>query len=301
MNQRRGQSTMRINQSIAILQAQSANSSAIDDNIEDAADDVQLCGTSVRSGQDMDIHKIINDCSNAVVASTTASPEYHRHQQQQHGQEKSEQSAVQLLDNAAQLAYTNNEDVGVIVEGVVTGLLDADTNSADYMSDAFGALCLSAMNCNGNSTDNEFGAVAGLVAGVGGGNGGGEEQNLTRLFLDPDENFTGYCMNHVDNITYLNISCEFELEYATPLYGFCIPFLLFVTVTANLLIVIVLSRRSMATPTNSVLMGKWGIRASVGVGADCRPSFRRLRDDKYYPVLDKHVPMLAAPRSMWGT
>lgn len=64
------------------------------------------------------------------------------------------------------------------------------------------------------------------------------------------------CMNHADNISYLNISCEFELEYATPLYGYCIPFLVLVTVTANLLIVCVLSRRNMATPTNSVLMGE---------------------------------------------
>lgn len=268
MNQRQGQSTMRINQSIAILQARNSSLNGVgndDDDNGDDGDDMQLSGTSVRSEQDMDIHKIINDSSNAVVVatSTTTTPQYHPQQQQQQfpqQEEKSWQSAVQLVDNAAQLAYTNNEDVGVIVEGAMTGLLDADTNSADFMGDAFGELCLSAINC-GNSTDNEFGAVAGLVAG----GVGGEDQNLTRLFFDPDENFTGYCMNHVDNLTYLNISCEFELEYATPLYGFCIPFLLFVTVTANLLIVIVLSRRSMATPTNSVLMGKWRARACVGL------------------------------------
>lgn len=65
-----------------------------------------------------------------------------------------------------------------------------------------------------------------------------------------------YCMNRYENITYLNISCEIVLDYGIPLYGYCTPFLLFITMTANLLIVIVLSRRSMATPTNSVLMGK---------------------------------------------
>lgn len=66
-----------------------------------------------------------------------------------------------------------------------------------------------------------------------------------------------YCLNHYDNITYLNVSCEIVLDYGIPLYGYCTPFLLFITMTANLLIVIVLSRRSMATPTNSVLMGKF--------------------------------------------
>lgn len=66
------------------------------------------------------------------------------------------------------------------------------------------------------------------------------------------------CMN-VDfgrNFSYLNVSCEVILEYSVPLYGFCMPFLLFTTVTANSLIVVVLSKRNMATPTNSVLMGK---------------------------------------------
>ena len=41
------------------------------------------------------------------------------------------------------------------------------------------------------------------------------------------------------------------------LYGFLTPVLLLITMTANSLIVIVLSRRNMATPTNSVLMGKF--------------------------------------------
>lgn len=65
-----------------------------------------------------------------------------------------------------------------------------------------------------------------------------------------------YCMNvDQNNMTYLNISCETNLSYSVPLYGYFAPFLLFTTVTANTLIVLVLSKRNMATPTNSVLRG----------------------------------------------
>ncbi|KAJ6645208.1 Sex peptide receptor, partial [Pseudolycoriella hygida] len=63
-----------------------------------------------------------------------------------------------------------------------------------------------------------------------------------------------YCMNMVNNTTYLNVSCETNLSYSVPLYGYFAPFLLFTTVTANTLIVLVLSKRNMATPTNAVLM-----------------------------------------------
>ena len=144
------------------------------------------------------------------------------------------------------MTTSNCADSGLsdIRNGQLGGCL---TDTADYMSDAFGELCL-------GPCSNGTGAAA--VA-------SGGEQNLTQMLLpnmtggglgEPD--FLNMCMNRAGNISYLNISCEFELEYATPLYGFCIPVLLFVTVTANLLIVIVLSRRNMATPTNAVLMGK---------------------------------------------
>ncbi|KAG4076060.1 hypothetical protein HA402_010855 [Bradysia odoriphaga] len=64
-----------------------------------------------------------------------------------------------------------------------------------------------------------------------------------------------YCMNvNMNNMSYLNISCETNLSYSVPLYGYFAPFLLFTTVTANTLIVLVLSKRNMATPTNLVLM-----------------------------------------------
>lgn len=63
------------------------------------------------------------------------------------------------------------------------------------------------------------------------------------------------CMNYNGNITYLNVSCETILNYSVPLYGYCTPFLLMTTVTANTIIVLVLNKRNMATPTNLVLMG----------------------------------------------
>ncbi|KAL7743970.1 hypothetical protein ACLKA6_001205 [Drosophila palustris] len=58
-----------------------------------------------------------------------------------------------------------------------------------------------------------------------------------------------------NNISYWNITCDSPLDYAMPLYGYCMPFLLFMTIISNSLIVLVLSKKSMATPTNFVLMG----------------------------------------------
>lgn len=68
------------------------------------------------------------------------------------------------------------------------------------------------------------------------------------------------CQMIAGNYSYLNVSCDSELQYSVPLYGYCTPFLLLITMTANSLIVIVLSRRNMATPTNSVLMGKFSLQ-----------------------------------------
>ncbi|KAJ1521631.1 hypothetical protein ONE63_003278 [Megalurothrips usitatus] len=53
---------------------------------------------------------------------------------------------------------------------------------------------------------------------------------------------------------YLNISKELPLEYARPMYGFITPVFLVVTIVANTLIVVVLSKRHMRTSTNAVLM-----------------------------------------------
>ncbi|XP_043200115.1 sex peptide receptor-like [Amphibalanus amphitrite] len=52
----------------------------------------------------------------------------------------------------------------------------------------------------------------------------------------------------------LNVSDYTPLAYALPLYGYVMPFLLVVTIIANTLIVVVMNRRHMRTPTNLVLM-----------------------------------------------
>lgn len=44
-----------------------------------------------------------------------------------------------------------------------------------------------------------------------------------------------YCMNvDANNMSYLNISCETNLSYSVPLYGYFAPFLLFTTVTVSI-------------------------------------------------------------------
>ncbi|XP_050426325.1 sex peptide receptor [Adelges cooleyi] len=53
---------------------------------------------------------------------------------------------------------------------------------------------------------------------------------------------------------YLNVTNELPVEYAKIMYGLFMPVLLMVTIVANTLIVVVLSRRHMRTPTNVVLM-----------------------------------------------
>lgn len=68
-----------------------------------------------------------------------------------------------------------------------------------------------------------------------------------------DDYYQG-CMGMDGNVSYLNVSCETILNYSIPLYGYCTPIFILITLTANSLIVIVLSKRSMASPTNFVLM-----------------------------------------------
>lgn len=53
---------------------------------------------------------------------------------------------------------------------------------------------------------------------------------------------------------YINVTCEIPPKYAIPLYGYIMPYLLVITIIANTLIVVVLSKRHMRTPTNVVLM-----------------------------------------------
>lgn len=56
------------------------------------------------------------------------------------------------------------------------------------------------------------------------------------------------------DLGYLNVTDEMPVKYARPMYGFVMPLLLLVTIVANTLIVVVLSKRHMRTPTNVVLM-----------------------------------------------
>ena len=51
-----------------------------------------------------------------------------------------------------------------------------------------------------------------------------------------------------------DLNHQWPLRYALPLYGYVMPMLLVVTIVANTLIVVVMSRRHMRTPTNLVLM-----------------------------------------------
>jgi len=66
----------------------------------------------------------------------------------------------------------------------------------------------------------------------------------------------GPCRMEDNNVSYWNLTCDSPLDYAIPLYGYCMPFLLITTIISNSLIVLVLSKKSMATPTNFVLMGE---------------------------------------------
>ena len=55
-------------------------------------------------------------------------------------------------------------------------------------------------------------------------------------------------------VLFLNVTCELPNRYAQPMYDYVVPFLLVVTIIANRLIVMVLTKRHMRTPTNAVLM-----------------------------------------------
>lgn len=69
-------------------------------------------------------------------------------------------------------------------------------------------------------------------------------------------NVTNLTYFNETNLTemFLNVTKELPIKYARPLYGYFVPFLLIITIIANTLIVVVLSKRHMRTPTNVVLM-----------------------------------------------
>ncbi|KAG8178012.1 hypothetical protein JTE90_011644 [Oedothorax gibbosus] len=90
--------------------------------------------------------------------------------------------------------------------------------------------------------------------------------DLTTTYPDDDysamnyssKNFTVYegeWVETLDEASYLvNVTQDAPLKYAIPLFGYLMPFLLFVTIVANTLIVVVLAQRHMRTPTNMVLL-----------------------------------------------
>jgi hypothetical protein len=74
--------------------------------------------------------------------------------------------------------------------------------------------------------------------------------NNTTLDQDDDEDD----FNSSSRGFFVNVTNELPIQYAQPLYGYIMPFLLIITIIANTLIVVVLSKRHMRTPTNVVLM-----------------------------------------------
>lgn len=84
--------------------------------------------------------------------------------------------------------------------------------------------------------------------------------NASTLYApEPDDDPYG-CQNYANNLTYLNVSCSTDLAFSVPLYGYLTPLLVIVTLISNTLIVMVLSKRNMQTPTNLVLMGMIAVR-----------------------------------------
>lgn len=88
------------------------------------------------------------------------------------------------------------------------------------------------------------------------------DQNVVKLNVSDDNdgylyNYSMQCLDSYYNMSYLNVSCESNLKISVIFYGYFFPLLFIITAVANSLIVVVLSRRNMASPTNSVLMGKW--------------------------------------------
>ncbi|KAL0273543.1 UNVERIFIED_CONTAM: hypothetical protein PYX00_006175 [Menopon gallinae] len=78
----------------------------------------------------------------------------------------------------------------------------------------------------------------------------GEE--LAALLGAPPIEFNNFSLCHFHNLE--SVIIAFSFRYAQPIYGYIVPFLLIITIIANTLIVVVLSKRHMRTPTNVVLM-----------------------------------------------
>lgn len=78
--------------------------------------------------------------------------------------------------------------------------------------------------------------------------------NLSGNFSYENNTYRNFSYNQSFYLEYLNVTKELPIKYAQPLYGYFVPFLLVITIIANTLIVVVLSKRHMRTPTNVVLM-----------------------------------------------
>lgn len=71
-----------------------------------------------------------------------------------------------------------------------------------------------------------------------------------QCFLDAGE----CCGNYSTECCHLNITESSPINYAIPIMGYCMPFLILITIIANTMVVVVLSKRHMRSPTNAVLL-----------------------------------------------
>ena len=118
---------------------------------------------------------------------------------------------------------------------------------------------LSSNSINGNSIyDISASSMSYWSSGDAGSADYNSSNQLRYIFNGTDNPYQQRCEEEdpATNLTYWNLTCDTPLEYIVPLYGYFMPFLLIITVAANSLIVLVLSKKNMATPTNFVLMGK---------------------------------------------
>ncbi|CAL8111659.1 unnamed protein product [Orchesella dallaii] len=68
------------------------------------------------------------------------------------------------------------------------------------------------------------------------------------------ENATAMPENDTFRYPHVNITLSSPIDYAIPIGGYCMPFLILITIIANTLVVVVLSKRHMRSPTNAVLL-----------------------------------------------
>jgi len=109
-----------------------------------------------------------------------------------------------------------------------------------------------------------------------------------------------------------NVTQTAPIEYASVMYGVMMPFLVAVTLVANLLIVAVLTKRHMKTPTNLVLL--WLAIADLLTLLSPAPWYFYMYTLGYhrhllhgsalcylYNVIIEHVPMFFHTTSIWLT